>query len=118
MAVELVHSLLRLHSSADRRMENLGTIGVSYATVDSPRDLAGAAGELRDSIPADAADLDRIVLIIPERVRKRLGWTNDSAPIVSIHLHDLVFSPRATADPVSEVPKIGGARRVCGTEWQ
>ena len=73
--------------------EELGPIGVTVGYVDHVAELIGVASAALASIPASEEGLDRIVLIIPERLRQRLGWNTDRAPRPIVYLHDLVFHP-------------------------
>jgi hypothetical protein len=74
-------------------MENLGDIGVSFASCDSVDDLKGLLGDIKATIPPDQQALDRIVLIVPNELRKKLGWPKDRTPQPAIFKHDLVFRP-------------------------
>ena len=71
-------------------MRNLGRIAISYLCVETVSELTVALEEL-----AGTANLDRIVLVVPKRVRDELGWPETAAPNVAIWKHDLVFTPQS-----------------------
>jgi len=74
-------------------MGNLGPIGVSFAYADTRDELLNGLRGFMESMPPEQADLDRIVLIIPNSLRERLGWPKDCAPQPTVFAHDLVFAP-------------------------
>lgn len=74
-------------------MKNLGPVGITFAVVATRDELASMLPAMVNDLPAEMEGLDRIVLIVPERVAKELGWPAGKAPQHAIYKHDLVFSP-------------------------
>lgn len=74
-------------------MENLGKIGVSFAAIDDHDELLRILSAIHALVAPEERDLDRVVLIVPDSLRARLGWSAEKAPVVAVYAHDLVFHP-------------------------
>lgn len=79
--------------------KHLGKILLSVAYAETVPEASVLAGELVSSIPSGTADLDRIILIVPDRIRRELGWPEHAAPRAVIYDRDLVFRAPGTIDP-------------------
>lgn len=88
-------------------MTKLENVIVSFDGYEAPEDLIDLISLFHQQVFEEPEAGERVMVIVPERVRARLGWTCDDPPTVSIHQGNLVFSSSAAGN----APGATGRRR-------
>jgi hypothetical protein len=74
--------------------EDCGPIAISVTYTNDDGELEGQLYKLIGELPLPGVPNGRIVLILPDSLRVRLGWRLDEAPRVAYAGPLLVFTPK------------------------
>lgn len=74
---------------------SIRALALECIVVDDKHAAYCALRVIADDLLMNADADDRIVLLVPERVRVALGWPERATPAMIIGQHELIFAPPA-----------------------